>query len=71
MCFTAVIACLIQVYAMSVHGKTDSEMPEGEEVEARGARSRPFIKVFNQALGSRQRPTYVFVVHLLGHNFSV
>ena len=49
---------------MSGHGKTDSEMPEGEEVERQ-------VKAFYQASGSRQRPTYVFIMLSLEQNASV
>ena len=51
---------------MSGHGKTGSSMPEGEEVERQDPRQ---VKAYCQASGSSQRPKYVLVVHLLGHNF--
>ena len=41
---------LIQLYAMSGHGKTGSSMPEGEEVERKTHdKSGPFVKPHAQA----------------------
>ena len=56
---------LIKLYAILGHSKTGSPMPKSEELE------RQFKPRHLSSLGSgsSQRPKYVFVVHLLGHNF--
>ena len=61
---------LVNKYAMSGHGKTASSVPEGEEV-ARHVKPKAFCQGSSPGSGSSQKPKYVFMVHLLKHNFSI